>query len=350
MRKAFVTAVLFFITATCFAGYGHGYFYSQTEVDTVVQDVSALSDSIQSANVCMGRSVSVAAVDSWDKDKADYVCDGTSDQVEIQAALAACNGGPGITQETVILLPGTYNVYGRIVVREQQALEGYGATLICMSDTMEHVIDVDLGLSGSRGGRVAGMRIIGYNRPTSYALRVRSCPRGTEFSDILIDVAKYGVLEESAWGGNFFSNVRAFCTYNALMCDGSIRAKFTGCYFESTDSVTVVLDSASYVSITGSTITCTEDSLFAVRIDGSELCTLSGNTIIGKSRGVSLAGDSDFNSVSANTVVASIDGNVSPVQLGSETNSNVIGPNAIKNANDPVDDQGTDNYVLVPSS
>ncbi len=347
MKRLTILSLVILLAGSSFAGYGHGYFVASTVVDTMSQNVEAVLDSVENANTCMGRSVSVAASDSWDKTKADYVCDGTSDEVQINAALIACAGGPGISQETVILLPGTYYLHGRIIVKNQAALEGYGATLICMSDTMGAVIDVDLALSGSRGGRIAGMRIIGYNRPTSYALRVRSCPRGTEFSDILIDVAKYGILEESLLGGNFFSNVRSFCTFNSLVCSGAPRDKFVGCYFESTDSTAVVVDGCSGVSITGNTIVCSEDSLFVVRLDGSGGCSISGNVIIGKSRGVYLTGDSDFNSVSANTISATTDGNVSPINLGSGTNENVVGPNAVKNDNEPVEDNGTDNYVLV---
>lgn len=50
----------------------------------------------------------VAASDSKDKEKADYVCDGANDQVEIQAAINAMPIAGG----RILLLAGTYNLVG----------------------------------------------------------------------------------------------------------------------------------------------------------------------------------------------------------------------------------------------
>ena len=44
---------------------------------------------------------------------ATYICDGTTDQVQINQGLAAANGNPG---STVQMLAGTYNITGQILV------------------------------------------------------------------------------------------------------------------------------------------------------------------------------------------------------------------------------------------
>lgn len=52
------------------------------------------------ANVVVGTSTS-----GWTANDCDYLCDGTNDNVEIQAAINACNG-----TGTVLILSGTYNI------------------------------------------------------------------------------------------------------------------------------------------------------------------------------------------------------------------------------------------------
>lgn len=62
------------------------------------------------------------------KTNADYQCDGTADQVEINAAIAAVQPGAGTigTGGTVRLAPGTYNVTGPVRVKSLVSLEGSG--------------------------------------------------------------------------------------------------------------------------------------------------------------------------------------------------------------------------------
>lgn len=62
----------------------------------------------------------VAASDSLHKERADYVCNGTDDQVEIQTAIDALPVGGG----KVILLEGTYNISSDLTLDSK--LEGMG--------------------------------------------------------------------------------------------------------------------------------------------------------------------------------------------------------------------------------
>ena len=68
----------------------------------------------------------VAASNSLHKERADYICDGVDDQVEIQAAIDAlpANGGK------VVLLEGTFNIGARININvDNVVLEGYSAII-----------------------------------------------------------------------------------------------------------------------------------------------------------------------------------------------------------------------------
>lgn len=68
----------------------------------------------------------VAASDSLHPERADYLCDGVNDHVEIQAALDALPATGG----RVILLDGTYYIEATITLDSYQVLEGQGHNTI----------------------------------------------------------------------------------------------------------------------------------------------------------------------------------------------------------------------------
>lgn len=70
----------------------------------------------------------VAAYNALDTTDADYICDGTADDVQIQAAINALPSTGG----TVVLSEGTFNITGTITLTEYQSLTGQGvqATII----------------------------------------------------------------------------------------------------------------------------------------------------------------------------------------------------------------------------
>jgi hypothetical protein len=75
----------------------------------------------------------VAANNSTDKNKADYVCDGTDDQIEINQALSAISSLGGC----VLLLEGTYNITGHITIYSNGWLRGSGyGTVVRYSTNM----------------------------------------------------------------------------------------------------------------------------------------------------------------------------------------------------------------------
>lgn len=70
----------------------------------------------------------IAAVDSEDTTRADSVCDGTADEVQINAAIAALPATGG----SVFLLEGTYNLAASIIPASNTAIigTGFGTKLI----------------------------------------------------------------------------------------------------------------------------------------------------------------------------------------------------------------------------
>lgn len=100
-----------------------------SEVDALLSTVSS-SNLSATHKITRSATLVIAASDSSAKSKAqaDYVCDGTDDNVEIQAAIDALPTGGG----TVLLLEGVFRVATDIAMRSNVTLEGTGFSTILM--------------------------------------------------------------------------------------------------------------------------------------------------------------------------------------------------------------------------
>ncbi len=82
----------------------------------------------------MARLVVGTSTAGWTADDCDYLCDGTADDVQINAAIAALPAGGG----EIVLLDGTYTLTGSITISKAKVtLRGNGANTIltCASGT-----------------------------------------------------------------------------------------------------------------------------------------------------------------------------------------------------------------------
>lgn len=82
----------------------------------------------------------VAAYNSQDTGRADYVCDGTDDQVTIQSAISALPASGG----SIYLLEGTYNITSPINTSGATVFSGsgFGTLLVATSDFIGAVLSV----------------------------------------------------------------------------------------------------------------------------------------------------------------------------------------------------------------
>jgi len=96
-------------------------------------------DALAAVDATRSATLVVAASDSSDlsKDQADYVCDGTADQTEINAAIAALPATGG----RVLLLDGTYITSSDIVPTSNTSIVGQGfSTIIKPANSSTHNI------------------------------------------------------------------------------------------------------------------------------------------------------------------------------------------------------------------
>jgi len=101
----------------------------------------------------------IAASDSKHKDRADYICDGTDDHVEIQAAIDALEAADG---GQIILLDGIYSCDPIIIASSNITLNGLGSSTIVklapqnLDVLGEHRL---LDIEGSAEGRLKNIAI-----------------------------------------------------------------------------------------------------------------------------------------------------------------------------------------------
>ena len=222
----------------------------------------------------------VAASNSLRKN-ADYICDGTDDQAEINAAISSLGTSGG----SVILLEGTYSITGPINLASNVALIGQGpGTVLRVPNAFNANLNV-VSASGVSRVVVANLRIDG-NRANQTA----------------------GIMN-----GVYFYNV----TY------GEIRS----CYLENLRGEGIYLYSSNNNTVSGNT--CRGNYYEGILLDRSSNNTVSGNTCQGNnSDGIALYRSSN-NTVSGNTCQGNY---YEGIFLWESSNNNICGNTCIENS------------------
>jgi hypothetical protein len=208
LRLAAVITLLVACVVVVLTGTGVGE-YPYAEGSPVGAGYSNISEPI-------GTAIVVAASDSPDRSESecDYVCDGTDDHVEIQAAIDGLPGDGG----RVTLLGGTYTIRASITLCNGLILEGQGRrnTKIEVARPADIHGIVGPGSSTLLGCVVRDLQVYGRGYGSDYhcihAKRVDSCV----FEGLMLFEGKAGIcFEAAASGGSCYRNiVRDTRTYN----------------------------------------------------------------------------------------------------------------------------------------
>ena len=105
----------------------HGYNYLMGQVNAAQRAVNTINegfDGISGKRTC--RFVIGTSTAGWTQADCDYLCDGTDDQVEIQAAVDALRDADG---GTLVILAGTYNLTNNVNINDHKDFHG-GFSLI----------------------------------------------------------------------------------------------------------------------------------------------------------------------------------------------------------------------------
>jgi parallel beta-helix repeat protein len=245
----------------------------------------------------------VAANDSQNKDKADYVCDGTNDEEEIQDALDILPASGG----EVRLLEGTYNIEASINLDTNQTLRGDGRNTILTSSTGDLPL---IYAGGSEGNELTGITI------TDLQLDGGAADTGiwfyyVDYSSIL------NVYSNNFLAGDLQSGIRLVNSdFNTILGNTCQNNGGSGIFLHDSNNNTV----------TGNTCQGNYNGIFLASSSNSN--TITGNTCQGNDEAGIFFSESDNNTVTANTCLENsqeTDNTYDDIYLESSNYNNIQG-------------------------
>lgn len=215
------------------------------------------------------------------KDRADYVCNGVNDQVEINTAF-------GIA-DSVVLCPGTFTLHGSILMGTSQSLFGSGfGTLLDIAGNYKAIDNSDHG-GGNSGIHTAHLKINGNSHSLAYGIKFDNVQYssivdcfiiGCHDSHYIINSEHCGIYNNICIGNDYGPSIGAglykgsdYITVQGCIVRLSLHG---GIYLENCNNVSVknnmVSESSQYSSLAHSNIYVGGD-------DPCYTCDIQGNTI-----------------------------------------------------------------------
>ena len=258
----------------------------------------------------------------WTESDCDYLCDGTDDQVEINAAIQVLPSGGG----EIVILDGTYNITATIAMNKDNVkLSGNGNATVLRrmwdSSTGEGVITI----TATNGGCcVENIFVDGnksaYSSNSSYGISLSDSSNNTVTGNTCNNNNYYGIRlsgSNNTVTGNTCNNNNSY----GISLSGSNNT-VTGNTCNNNNSVGISLSGSSNNTVTGNI--CNNNS-YGIYLSGSNN-TVTGNTCNNNNVGISLS-DSSNNTVTGNTCN---NNNYYGIRLSGSRNNTVTGNTCIR--------------------
>lgn len=270
----------------------------------------------------------------WTEADCDYLCDGTSDEVEIKAAISALPSGGG----EILLLDGTYNISSSIAISKANVvLRGSGPSTVLKRMFNSTSANSVIGCSAAHC-RICSMDVDG--NKTAYASDDnRAIYANQSASYIEID------------------HVTAKNSYNGISLSGMTGASILNCIVQTTSARGVYIFGASGILMDGNLISGNGGT--GINVERTEDIRILNSTISSTvDYGIAIDAESKRGIISGNTCDQPQDnqsvmihgsafvvtGNVvGSISLGSGSKSNIVAHNIM--TSEDVSDTGTDNTV-----
>lgn len=245
----------------------------------------------------MTASVVVAASDSLNKAAANYVCNGTNDHIEIQAALDALPTTGG----EVLLLDGTYNIEVTLTLDSYQTLRGCGRNTILTTTTAG--VDIITGTGGD-GTELVGILIADLCVDGTVGGATVNFGIYFEYVDYSRVISSW-VKNCTDWGGIALVN----CDFDEIISN-TIENCFDGIYLETSCNIIIVgnlvveagegiyLETSNNNTIEGNA--CIRANDYSIYLYGSNTNIISGNTCSRNDKESIFLSGSDGNVISGN--------------------------------------------------
>ncbi len=248
----------------------------------------------------MTATIVVAASDSLNKAAANYVCDGTADNVEIQAAIDALPAGGG----KVVLLEGTYIVTAKLQIRSGTFMEGQGyGTIIYVDDGVN---DDAIYANGKSNWSIKNLKIDcnRANNITTYCIHAVGC------SDFSIEMctgieSDGGVFADTSHDFVIYKNLFHTIDHDGISVCSCYGVNIEGNVVHNTTEAGIEVDSASYkVTIIGNIVHNTSKA--GINIDqqlgftACHSCVVSGNVVYACEFGIDIRDNCYENTIIGN--------------------------------------------------
>jgi parallel beta-helix repeat protein len=238
----------------------------------------------------------------WTSADCDYLCDGTADQAEINAAITALPATGG----EIVILDGTYNITAKInVTKDNVSIRGNGNATILKrmydSTSYEGVIT----LTSRSGCKIANLQVDGnkasftstYNRgiilnsSSNNTITGNTC--NNNHNGINVSSSSNNTVNGNTCNNN---NDRGIYLYS------SSNNTITGNTCNTNTNTGILLTSSSNNTVTGNT--CNSNTIYGIRLDSSSSNnTITGNTCNNNDRGIYLYSSSSNNTITGNTCI-----------------------------------------------
>jgi parallel beta-helix repeat protein len=267
----------------------------------------------------------VAAHDSMDNDNADFLCDGTDDQVQINEAIASLPEQGG----SVYLREGNYVLSDSVTIdRSNVTLKGAGAgTMLTIKAGLNGTMDA-VQVLDARKVTVSDLRVIGNSLSHAegvmrgvYLSNARDCI----VSMLFIEDLRYIGIEMHSSNDNLLkSNFIRDCVWDGIRSTNSHGNNLEGNNIWNCGEVGVRLIYSDYNQVGGNMIT--DLGYHAILLDTSDLNTINDNRALrSQADGIYLYA-SALNAVSGNQVLNS--GNFG-IRMSEDAHQNVVSGNSV---------------------
>lgn len=267
----------------------------------------------------------IAASDSTDDGKAaaDYICDGTADNVEISAALAATTPSG---YRSVMLLEGTYNIIAGLTLPDNAMVIGQGpgsvvklaaggpSTLVVFtlgdySKLANLKIDGG-GQTGTKTGVYASgktdIEVAGcyFDDLDGFGVYLSGCTRARVTNNTILNITETGVHSSSGTRNVICDNAMHLC-YNGVFANGEASSVIQGNTITRCNYGIFLDNSAYYNCIAGNTVSGVYGGSgdYGIFLEDAINNVVSNNSIVSNNAAGIFLSYSDQNSISHNTII-----------------------------------------------
>lgn len=288
----------------------------------------------------------VAANNSKYKTRADYECDGTADQAEINQAILDLPAGGG----KIVLLDGTFNLLASIILQKNRVtIQGQGANTILFStaNMNDHMLQIgwtdqtiygttigDIDFNGNRANQTEakdGIHLFGSAMLYSVHAITKNC--------VFENVKRYCIYNEHAEFCRIFNNefknsdtaiymlrvprsaVTLNAFYNLACAEVSSAVHLGNCYYSSFSSNEFYNINRVAMHITGcENFTCHDNVILNFSLDGANQYSA-----------IMLSGDSQYGTICNNSIRGqTVKGKYGIEEIGDSVHDNIYIGNTIR--------------------